>query len=233
MIHYYDWAGGREAVFGLGPAAGPVVVFALPLLEEHNRTRTFVVTLMRALAKHGIASALPDLPGTGESLTPMCAIDLAVWHQAFTASVVAEAVNGRTVFGAGIRGGALLDTAADVAGRWHFAPLTGAAQVRELMRLANMGRPAGAAALRLDELAASEEQAVEIAGTSVPAKLLLQLEGVNPAAARVVRLEGDGGPCTRSIAGATLWRRAEPDNDPELAQHLADDIADWIAACAA
>ncbi|RYD50253.1 MAG: hypothetical protein EOP60_12200, partial [Sphingomonadales bacterium] len=60
MIDHYDWAGGREAMLRFGPATGPVVIAALPLFEEANRTRTFVVTLLRALAERGIAGALPD-----------------------------------------------------------------------------------------------------------------------------------------------------------------------------
>ena len=62
MIGHYDWAGGREALWRFGPDTGLVVVAALPLFEEANRTRTFVVTVMRMLAKRGIAGVLPDLP---------------------------------------------------------------------------------------------------------------------------------------------------------------------------
>jgi len=35
------------------------------------------------------------------------------------------------------------------------------------------------------------------------------------------------------IAGPALWRRAEPGNDPALIEALGDDIAHWIATCAA
>ncbi len=68
MIDHYDWPGGREAMLRFGPTNGPVMIVAPPLFEEANRTRAFVVTILRALAERGIASALPDLPGTGESL---------------------------------------------------------------------------------------------------------------------------------------------------------------------
>src|SRR3954469_12418228 len=68
VIDHYDWAGGREAMLRFGPDTGPVVIAAMPLFEEANRTRAFIVTILRALAAQGIASALPDLPGTGESL---------------------------------------------------------------------------------------------------------------------------------------------------------------------
>jgi thioredoxin reductase len=42
MIDRYDWAGGSEAMLRFGPATGPIVVLALPLFEEANRTRTSV-----------------------------------------------------------------------------------------------------------------------------------------------------------------------------------------------
>src|ERR1700741_3511005 len=68
VIDHYDWAGGREAMLRFGPDTGPVVIAVIPLFEEANRTRAFIVTILRALAGLGIASAVPDLPGTGESL---------------------------------------------------------------------------------------------------------------------------------------------------------------------
>ncbi|MEG8052367.1 hypothetical protein QP185_02180 [Sphingomonas aerolata] len=49
-----------------GPDAGPRVIAVLPLFEEANRTRAFLVETLRALAGRGIGSILPDLPGTGE-----------------------------------------------------------------------------------------------------------------------------------------------------------------------
>src|SRR3546814_8095624 len=67
MIGRYDWAGGTEAMLRFGPDTGPVVVLALPLFEEANRTRAFAVTMLRALAERGVASVLPDLPGQGRS----------------------------------------------------------------------------------------------------------------------------------------------------------------------
>ena len=56
--------------------------------------------------------------------------------------------------------------------------------------------------------------------------------GLRRGGARVVRLANDPLPANSHLDGPPLWRRAEPDNDPSLAQSLAADIADWIAACA-
>ena len=211
MIDHYDWAGGREAMLRFGPATGPVVVAALPLFEEANRTRAFVVTILRALAERGIAGALPDLPGQGDSLVPTDAVRLAHLRDAFAA---ATRHAGGTAYALGIRSGALLDATAMPGGRWHLAPSTGAELLRELERL----RHAGAGD--------------EYGGNPVSATLLGELATAGIAAdSRTVRLESDARSADRRVAGAPLWRRAEPDNDPALAALLADDIAAWVRAC--
>ncbi|MBM3928477.1 MAG: hypothetical protein FJ335_08485 [Sphingomonadales bacterium] len=190
----------------LGPDHGPVVVVVLPLFEEANRTRTFAVTMMRALAVRGVASALPDLPGTGDSLVATEAATLADWQSALSAA--AASVGARA--SVAIRSGALLDGA--IANRWHLAPQNGAALVREL-----------------DRLRAADGR---IAGNRVDPGVIDALSLAAPAAARTVRLESDPGPADRTVPGAPLWRRAEPGNDPVLAEALADDIADWVRQCA-
>lgn len=202
MINHYDWEGGREAMLRFGPSKGPVVVAALPLFEEANRTRTFVVTLLRALAERGIASVLPDLPGQGESLLPTASARLAGMRTAF-AGVPGD-------FTIAIRSGALLD-AGERKGRWHFAPQQGNELLRELRRLRG----------------ASED----FGGNQLSDTLLTELETATTAQARTVRYETDSKPADLKVPGAPLWRRAEPDNDPVLAALLADDIAAWVRAC--
>jgi len=130
MISYYDWPGGREAMLRFGPATGPVVVAALPLFEEANRTRAFVVTVLRELAGRGIAGALPDLPGTGESLVPTSEVSIATMREAFAA------VPGDYTIA--IRSGTLLD-AGERKARWHLAPQSGADLTRELDRIRTLG----------------------------------------------------------------------------------------------
>lgn len=211
MIDGYDWSGGREAMLRFGPAAGPVVVVALPLFEEANRTRAFAVAMLRALAGHGIAGALPDLPGTGESLVPTDALRLADLRDAFAGAVRHV---GQPAFSLAIRSGALLDVTAGIAGRWHLAPVTGAELARELERLRQAG------------------EGPEIAGNRVSPELLAELPGAGIAArARTLRLESDPRPADRKVPGAPIWRRAEPDQDLELATLLAGDVADWLRAC--
>lgn len=204
MIDYYDWPGGREAMLRFGPADGPVVVAALPLFEEANRTRTFVVTILRLLAARGIASVLPDLPGTGESLVPTAEAKLRTMREAFAAVPGSYAI--------AIRSGALLD-ASERKGRWHLSPQSGPELLHELNRL----RQAGGAE--------------DFGGNLLSPALLTDLDTAEAELARVVRLESDPKPADRKFSGAPLWRRAEPDNDLPLATLLADDIAAWVRAC--
>jgi hypothetical protein len=187
-----------------GPDTGPVIVAALPLFEEANRTRTFVVTLLRALAERGIASALPDLPGQGESMIPTEAASLADMRGAF-AAVPGE-------YTLAIRSGALLDDG-ERRGRWHFAPQQGSELLRELNRLRQTGGTD------------------DFGGNRLGSTLLAELELAITESARIVRHETDAKAADFKVPGAPLWRRAEPDNDPALAQFLADDIATWVRAC--
>jgi hypothetical protein len=215
VIDHYDWAGGREAMLRLGPDDGPVVIVALPLFEEANRTRAFAVTIMRALAERGVASILPDLPGTGESLVATEDATLVAWRQAFAAAATGA------VASVAIRSGALIDTDAAVAGRWHLAPQSGAMLVRELDRIRQSGG------------GDSDDAMVEIAGNRLSRRLLDELQSATPSAdrTRTVRLANDAQPADHKVEGSPLWRRAEPDNDPALAALLADDIAAWVRTC--
>lgn len=235
MIDGYDWAGGREAMLRFGPATGPVVALALPLFEEANRTRSFAVTLLRALAAHGIAGALPDLPGQGDSLVATQDARLDHLRSAFAAAVVALGdAGGRPVHAAAIRSGALLDGNARVASRWHLAPQSGAALCRELDRIAHHGPhtapPAGGDA----------PTPRWIAGNAIAPALLAALADAVPVQhaheagrpVRTLRLDGDTQPADAHVAGPPLWRRAEPDNDAAFAALLAADLAAWLRQCA-
>lgn len=204
MIGHYDWAGGREALWRFGPDTGPVVVAALPLFEEANRTRTFVVTVLRMLAERGIAGVLPDLPGQGESLVPTGAMRIADMRAALAA------IPGDYSFA--IRSGAMLD-AGERKGRWYLSP-QGPELLRELKRMSQPG-------------------VEDFAGNIIPAEVLTEIDFHRPAPARVARLTSDPAPADIQFDAAPLWRRSEPDNDPALAALIADDIAVWVRACEA
>ena len=239
MIDHYDWVGGREAMMRFGPDTGPVVVAALPLFEEANRTRTFMVTILRELARLGVASVLPDFPGTGESLTPTEEMTKLGLQEAYEGVVDHLSRERRPCLGMGIRSGTLLDSLGLLFGRWHFAPQNGADLLRELTRIKQMEIGANKPLSELWFFDGSlpedaPDPPVEIAGNLISPALLIGLttpfdEPGIPR--RVVRLQSDPQPADRHVPGAPLWRRAEPGNDPALAAGLADDIAAWVRAC--
>ncbi len=216
-----------------GPASGPVVVAAMPLFEEANRTRAFVVTILRQLALRGFAGALPDLPGAGESIIETEQASLSHWIEAFTSATTALRPTYESVHVIAFRGGALVDRNAAVDSRWYFSPLPGATVTRDLGRVALAA--AKEAGISFDPATLTTPGApIEIAGNRLSRKLLAELERAEPvssAVLRTVRLKTDPLSADRHVAGAPLWRRSEPDNDAALATLLADDIAGWIASC--
>ncbi len=231
-IDHYDWSGGREAMLRFGPDTGPVLVAALPLFEEANRTRTFVVTLLRALADRGIASVLPDVPGQGESLMTLGELTILRMAEALEAVTDRCLADGRRTYALGIRSGTLLDYCARHSGRWHLAPQTGASLLRDLHRVWRAAGNTG----DLDAMMYGDANLVEIAGNRLSSDLLSSLTAATPfdqpgIPSRVVRLASDPAEADRTIDAAPLWRRAEPGNDMTLVQVLADDIVDWVAAC--
>jgi len=219
MIDRYDWAGGSEAMLRFGPATGPIVVLALPLFEEANRTRTFAVTMLRALAEHGIASMLPDFPGQGESERATARFSLSDARQAYD-NLVENLSSQRRAYGAAIRSGALMG------GQWQFGPVTGGDLLRDLARVRQL-----ATGERLDP-SEHDDAPIEYAGNLLSPSLLAELTGAVPTdSRRVVRLESDPRDADLKLPGAPLWRRSEPGNDPELAELLAADLARWVRTC--
>lgn len=232
MTDRYAWAGGTEAWLKHGKAGQPLVIAALPPFEEANRTRALLVRTLMQLTVHGIAIALPDLPGTGESLVATEHARLSDWRAAFAAATEAARRDHPLVHGVAIRAGTLIDTEAALASRWRLTPQDGPALHRELGRITK-------AAAREDGVdiawPPSGEAPIEVAGNRISNDLLGALETASsevPSPTRTVRLTGDAAPADRHLHGPPLWRRAEPDQDLDLADALADDIADWIVRCA-
>ena len=217
-----------------GPSTGPVAVVALPLFEEANRTRAFAVTICRMLAKRGVASVLPDLPGQGESLVPTEAARLPDWRAAFAA---AAAHAGPRVHSVVLRSGATVAGDVRAMSHWQLSPISGGTVLMGLQRtlvqnLWDAGKKAS-----LKDFGPDSPPAI-YAGNRVGFPLfadLLKDEDLpsTMVPTRTVRLDTDPKPADRHVPGTPLWRRAEPDNDPTLATLLADDIADWIASCEA
>jgi len=233
LIDSYTWPGGREAMLRFGPASGPVVIAALPLFEEANRTRAFVVTILRQLALRGFAGALPDLPGTGESLIETEQASLSVWIASFKSATAALRPTYDSVHVIAFRGGALVDRDGAVETRWHFSPLPGRTVIRDLGRIALAAAKEAGTHFDPASLTASGSP-VEIAGNRLNRALLAAIERAEPVASpprRIVRLDSDPLTADRHLPGTPLWRRSDPDNDSTLAALLADDIAGWIASC--
>ncbi len=212
-----------------GPDSGPVVIMLLPLFEEHNRTRTFAVTICRALADLGVASVLPDLPGQGESLAPTDQATLEIWRDGVTGVVQAELVR-RRVYLASFRAGAVLDGNEAAAGVWRLSPITGQTALADLQRAETVSGKRDWDAL------GPEDAPVQLAGNAIGWPLYTALRAdavlIEPQAPhRTVRLESDPATADIKFPGAPLWRRAEPGNDPTLARALASDIADWVRSC--
>jgi hypothetical protein len=245
-----------------GPDTGPVVVVALPLFEEANRTRAFAVSILRALAERGIGGALPDLPGQCESLMSTHETDLAKLRAGFAAAVASfghphpsaasplppspigrgkEArsaervrVTSPEIFTLAIRSGTLLDSDATVTARYHLSPMTGADLRRELVRARQASARESGESFDPASLDTATDP-VELAGNLVSPALLAQLTDATPSPeqTRTVRLATEAKPADAKLPGSPLWRRAEPDNDLAFANAVADDIAEWIATCAA
>lgn len=230
FYEHYDYAGRPERLTRIG-VEGPIVLILAPLFEEANKTRRLLIEAMRALAAQGHACVLPDLPGTLESRARLSDLAWSDWREA-VAAVSAQIGPAHLV---SIRGGALLDDAAEARSRWRLAPVEGTALLRDLVRvqmasLREEGMTASAAEV---ERRAFGEPTI-IAGYRFGPEFLTGLSGAAVSgSARVVRLESDAQPADVKLAGAPPWRRAEPGEDHALSQALAADIGQWIATCAA
>lgn len=212
----YTVDGLGEWMLRIGPAEAPPVLIVPPLFEEMNRTRALIAATMRALAAKGYAAWLPDLPGTGESERPLSEVSWDDWRAAVSeAADHVAAASGRAPIVAAIRGGCLIDDAAEGAGHWRFAPVPGASLVRDMERSAIAGVAwAGyhpSPSLRDEVVAATPEPAARL---------------------RTVRLASDAGEADGKIAGPALWRRSEPGHSAPLADAAAADIAAWAKTCA-
>ena len=224
----YSANGLDELCLVAGPDTSPKILLVPPLFDEMNRMRRMMVQLMDELGSHGIGSALPDLPGTNESLFPEEELTLGHWQQALASCAKRYRFDGAASF----RGGALLTAPLSDLPQWQLAPVRGANLLRTMMRTrlaADKESGRNTTLADLQEIAAKE--AIQLAGHVVSPALFNGLHDAMPATGehcRVARLEGDSKPCDVALAGKTLWLRAEPDEDPALSAAIATDIADWI-----
>lgn len=213
----YTAAGFDEGMMRIGAANDPPILFLPPLLEEMNRMRALIAAAMRALAARGFSCWLPDLPGTGESERALHDVMWDDWREAAReAADHAAAAGGRAPLVAAIRGGALIDDAAEGSGHWRLAPVAGASLARDLERTSL----AGGADWAGYEAAPALRDALQAAIPRPAARL------------RTVRLAVDRAEADGRIEGPALWRRSEPGTSPDMAEKIAADIAAWAKACA-
>lgn len=222
MIGYYDAPTGREAILRLGRYDAPPLLILPPLFEEANRTRAFLVAVMRRLADAGIASALPDLPGCNDS--PAATVDARFDDWGAAVARLVATLQPRAV--ASLRGGALLDRFAGDVPRWRLAPETGARVLRDLVRSTAMGSGVKTATLE----ASARNGATRLAGNLIHPELYAALAAASTeGTARTVRLAGDAGDADVHIAGSPIWRRAEPGGDAILEAGVVADLLAWLA----
>jgi hypothetical protein len=212
----FESSGGRrEWLMRMGRPHARAILIVPALFEEMNRTRALLAGLMRRLARQGHSCWLMDLGGTNESESGLGAMSWEDWRHDVKAAAAHVAIQAGRPLVASLRGGVLLDDAADARGWWRFAPVDGAAVTRDMIRSGLAG-------------------GVEWAGYAPSAQLKGALETATPAPVkplRTARLATDRAEAEAKIEGPALWRRSEPGTSGALADALAADIKKWSLTC--
>ncbi|MBX7499841.1 hypothetical protein K3181_00110 [Qipengyuania sp. YG27] len=214
-----DGSPGEEMVLGFDKARQKRLLIAAPLFDEANKFRHQAFEIMRRLDAKGIDSFLPDLPGCNESLAPHSDQSIARWRQA----VAAAATHFRADRVLTIRSGAWL--VPEGCTGWAYAPAKPTQVLRAMLRARSLaareaGRRESADAL----LAEGREQGLELAGWSLGAELVCELdEGAFALPEGLTAIE------QTEVGGKPLWLRAENDVDPAQADVLATIVAAGMA----
>ncbi len=208
------WSGGAELIQWFGPADQPTLLVFEPLFEERNRCRRMIAEMARALNGAGLSVAIPDLPGSGESLSGIETLNFQDWMSAAASACVAL----KPAAIASFRGGVLLAPAPISIPHWTFAPEQGARIVRDLerMRKASGDADRGYAGHPLSQSFLDELALANFKQSGVP---------------YIVRLESDAADASEKVTGSPLWRRAEPGDDKALSISLAHSILNWGQKC--
>lgn len=219
----YSYGGQEEFCLCFGDeAASRCVLIIPPLFDEMNRTRRMLVCVMRALAERNMRTVLPDMPGCNESLADIANQSLNNWRDALR-TITAEMGVTHIV---SLRGGALIDNAADVP-VLRLAPVKGTSLLKTMLRTRIIAdKEAGKSSTAEDLVAQSRSRPLELSGYMLSADMLVSLEHSTPAdlpSAQEVSLA--------EINGSPLWLRAEPQDDPAMSAAFATYIANWSATC--
>ena len=196
--------------------AGRRVLVVPALLDEGNKLRRFTVEVMRRLAGAGHACFMPELPGLGESTAQLCAQTPQSWQASMAGAAEYFAASHVLT----LRGGALV--APGHLPGWHYAPVAGSSQLRQLLRARIMAaREAGQTETQDSLLALGREQGLELAGYRLGAEFITQFSGL--------ALPEAGGPqhtiAQGMVGGPGLWLRAEPAHSAPQADALAAIVA--------
>ncbi len=202
--------GEEFAIVAVPPASAARILIVPALFEEANRTRRMLVETMRALAKSGIASVLPDLAGCNESLAPLDAQDLAGWRAAMVAATDHFAAT--HVFS--LRGGALV-APVNLPG-WRFEPIAGAQVLRPLLRARTVAAREESRSETMDGLLEhGRDVGIELAGYRLGAAMVRDLTAAAlPESVAQALLTLD------ELGGAALWLRSEPGDDADMSAAL-------------
>jgi len=204
---------GEEYAVCFDGTADRRVLMIPALFDEANKLRRFTIGVMRALESAGVSSVLPDWPGCNESLAPLSEQTLSGWRQA--ANEAARRFEATEVLT--IRGGAFL--APINVPLVSYAPVTGSTILRGLLRAAVISaREAGSEVTREALLERGLTDGLVLAGHSLSAAMLAELEAAEPAPSAHVIAQSE-------LGGPALWLRAEPADDPAQAARLAALVA--------
>jgi len=222
-------------------------LFVPPFAEEMNRTRRLMALTGQRLAERGIASLLPDLPGTGDSPVPFSKAAWEDWLGALQACADHLTGQGLSVRLVGIRLGGLLAAEALAQGcpaeRLVLVdPVEdGRLHMRHWLRIRSAASLEIGPRITLSYLQSRLDagQAVETAGYEVGPELvhrvsalklapLLEAAGGTPVERLDIIVPGTETPPAangrRAIAVEAPWNLSEPAEPVELATVLADMV---------
>lgn len=189
-----------------------------------------MVEIMRHLDKHGVGSILPDLPGTNESRFPLEQASLTIWREAL--AHCAKPLD-KPLYVASFRGGCLIDDFAEDTRKWRLAPAKGPSLLRTMMRTRMASDKEAGLATNMAQLAEEAQQGhVNLAGNHIGGAMFAELQGAVPPSSgdiRTAQLANSAQAADVKLSGSALWLRAEPDDDPQLAGAIADDLLSWLA----
>lgn len=189
--------------------------------DEANKMRRFTLDIMRTLDEAQIDSFLPDLPGCNESLALLQQQTLENWRKC--AVSIAAQIDATHVLA--IRSGALLVPAGLSA--WLYAPQTGARMLRSMIRARTIAaREAGREETFDALIEMGRREGLTLAGWQMGAQMISDLESATPVENQKHRTIDQ-----KQLGRPGLWLRAEPGEDREQSQTLANHVVESLGQC--